>query len=356
MARTARTTRNSSARVSVPFDEPPTTTESGIAPGQALYDAPAPGQPVEESGRSKRTRRETERITTHPKTHATSAKIQRTKARKARQANKKKRVIGSPNLSETDWDDDDDKDGSDGDSVAEEVFGQDQGEDEGEYEPETVGREETDVDYEASRERELLLERLYEALDKDFSHHKTEELRSLWKTHCESEEADEELEVEYPQIKTLKTLTVTTTGDSQSGSAGPSQPERRSKRAFDDQLAGSSKRVRMSADPRANPSAIEPPSSQPQPIAPPAFPTPPGPTIEAVRREPNASSPPSRLDGPRPPVPAPLERFPTAATLIDNPEIPAARSPSPAPPRPPTPNPLPSAPTPVSPSAKAVFA
>ncbi|KAG9119985.1 hypothetical protein FRC07_004708, partial [Ceratobasidium sp. 392] len=153
MARTARTTRNSSARVSVPFDEPPTTTESGIAPGQALYDAPAPAQPVEESGRSKRTRRETERITTHrknqAKTHATSAKIQRTKARKARQANKKKRVIGSPNLSETDWDDDDHKDGSDGDSVAEEVFGQDQGEDKGEYEPKTVGREETDVDYEA---------------------------------------------------------------------------------------------------------------------------------------------------------------------------------------------------------------
>ncbi|KAG9123593.1 hypothetical protein FRC07_014617 [Ceratobasidium sp. 392] len=353
MARTAQTTCNSFARVSVPFKEPPTTTKLGIAPSQALYDSAPPGQPAEDLGRSKRTRRATERIATHrttqATTHAMSAKIQRTKAHKARQATKKKRVISSPNLSETDWnDDDDDEDGSDGDSMEEEVFGEDQGKDKGEYKPKTIGREDTDLDHQQTSERECLLKCLYEALDKDFSHHATEELCSLWKSHCESEEADEELEVEYPQIETLGTLAVTTTGGSQSGSAGPSQPERRSKRAFDDQLAGSAKRARMSVNPRANPSAIEPPSSQPPPIAPPTFPTPPGPTNEAAHREPNAPSPPARPDGPHPPAPAPLERFPTAATLVDNPEIPAARSPSSAPPHPPTPNPRPSASAPVS--------
>ncbi|KAG9121781.1 hypothetical protein FRC07_002117, partial [Ceratobasidium sp. 392] len=311
MAQTAQTTRNSSARVSVPFKEPPTTTKLGIAPGQALYDSAPPGQPAEDLGCSKRTRRATEHITTHwktqAKTHMTSAKIQRTKTRKAQQATKKKRVISSPNLSKTDWNNDNDnKDGSDSDRVEEEVFSEDQGKDKGEYELETIGREDTDLDHQQTSKRERLLERLYEALDKDFSHHATEELRSLWKSHCESEEADEELEVEYPQIKTLGTLAVTTTGGSQSGLAGLSQPKQRLKHAFDNQLTGSAKRARI---------AIKPPSSQPLPIAPPTFPTPPGPTNEAAHRKPNAPSPPAHPDGPRPPAPAPLERFPTAATL-----------------------------------------
>ncbi|KAG9124606.1 hypothetical protein FRC07_010969 [Ceratobasidium sp. 392] len=280
---------------------------------------------------------------TQAKSHATSAKIKCTKARKARQAlRKKKRAVASPNLSKTDWDndDDDEEDGSDNNSAeAEEVYGEDQGEDEADYEPKTLGCEDTDIDYKASCERELLFKRLHEALDKDFSHHKTDELHSLWKAHCKSEEADEELEVEYPQIKNLGTLVVTTTGDSQADPAGPSEPERRSKRAVDNQLAGSSKRVRLSNNPQANPSAIEPPSSQPPSIAPPSFPTAPEPTSRVAYRKPNAPSPSAHPDGPRPSAPTPLARFPTAATLVDNPKTTTARSPPPPPPWVPTPDP-----------------
>ncbi|KAG9123598.1 hypothetical protein FRC07_014595 [Ceratobasidium sp. 392] len=290
---------------------------------------------------------------TQAKSHATSAKIKHTKVRKARQAlQKKKQAVASPNLSETNWDDDDDnkEDGSNNNSAeAEEVYGKDQGKDKADYEPKTLGRKDIDINYKASHERKLLLKRLHEALNKDFSHHKTDKLHLLWKAHCESEEADKELEVEYPQIKNLGTLVVTTTGDSQAGPAGPSEPERRSKRALDNQLASLSKRVWLSNNPQANPSTIKPPSSQPPLIAPPSFPTALEPTSRVVYCKLNAPSPSVHPNGPHLSAPTLLARFPTAATLVDNPKTTTARSPPPPPPwvpmldprqPPPTPRPL----------------
>ncbi|KAG9124360.1 hypothetical protein FRC07_011918 [Ceratobasidium sp. 392] len=341
MARTApttRSTRSSTARASIPFEQPPTTTESGIAPGGALFDTPR-DQPPAELQRSQRSRKATSRIATHRKevsqSQNTSAKILRTKARNAKkkQQIKKKKRVSSPNLSDTDWDDDEDEDdeedededgsedgsgedGADGDD-------QDRAEDGDEYEPEIINRKDTDLDSGTTPERERLLKQLSNALDKDFSHRSTDELRSLWRAHRENQEAAANTEVHYPQITQLGSVEVAPPGGSRVEQTGPDQTERvAAKRSFDNSLAAASKRPRLSVNSQVNPSLIDPPSSNPGLIAPPVFrENAPSPTVPSTSQQRQ---------------PAPLQRFPTASTLVDNPE-PEPEPGSPAAPLPPAP-------------------
>jgi hypothetical protein len=65
---------------------------------------------------------------------------------------------------------------------------------------EILGREDTGLDARRS-ERDLLLERLEEATDKNFETCSTPELRNLWKAYAEDQEASEEAEVIYPQVR-----------------------------------------------------------------------------------------------------------------------------------------------------------
>jgi hypothetical protein len=77
---------------------------------------------------------------------------------------------------------------------------EDEGAERDEYEPETLALEDTDLSSPDARStRDILLERLYEATDKDFGHHTTEELRAFWKAYSEDQEAGNDAEVEYPQ-------------------------------------------------------------------------------------------------------------------------------------------------------------
>ncbi|KAG8695141.1 hypothetical protein FRC09_009367, partial [Ceratobasidium sp. 395] len=370
MARTApttRSTRSSTARASIPFEQPPTTTESGTAPGGALFDTPR-DQPPAELQRSQRSRKATERIATHRKERSqsqnTSAKILRTKARNAKkkQQIKKKKRVSSPNLSDTDWDDDEDEDdedeGEDGSEdgsgegkystlpraikshplFTDEADGEDRAEDGDDYEPEIISRGDTDLDASARSDRERsdrerLLEQLNNALDKDFSHRSTDELRSLWRAHRENQEAAANVEIHYPQITQLGSVEVAPPGGSRADQSGPSPTERGgAKRSFDNSLAAASKRPRLSANSQANPSTIDPPSSNPGSIAPPNFrENAPSPTVPSTSQQ-------------RPP--APLQRFPTASTLVDNPEPESPVAPLPPAPRVPAPALTSRAPTP----------
>jgi hypothetical protein len=72
------------------------------------------------------------------------------------------------------------------------------------YEPEMLALEDTDVSSpDARSQRDILLERLYEATDKDFGHHSTAELRAFWKAYSEDQEAVNHAEVEYPEVSIL---------------------------------------------------------------------------------------------------------------------------------------------------------
>jgi DUF438 domain-containing protein len=65
---------------------------------------------------------------------------------------------------------------------------------------ETLRREDTDLDARRS-ERDLLLERLEEATDKSFEAYPTSELRKIWKAYAEDQEASQEAEIIFPQVR-----------------------------------------------------------------------------------------------------------------------------------------------------------
>ncbi|KAG8726849.1 hypothetical protein FRC10_006679, partial [Ceratobasidium sp. 414] len=333
MARTARSTRNSTTRTSNTLEQEPDATQSGIEPA----DAPEEMQSASVPKRSKRVSKPTERISTHgapvgyeltrlttveqqAKRHVRSGSIKRTKARTTRKAQKKKKKrIESPNLSDTDFTgDNDDDDANDDandlwedDDLNESAAGLDGGyavaENE-EYEPEILALEDTDISVpdmcsdinapDTHSDCDLLLERLQEATDKDFSSYSTKELRDFWKAFCDDQEAIDEVEVQYPQVQPSALLTLYNTNMksqitqvaafeiaprvlSNPSPAVAKQPER-AKRTLAESVDVVSKRACLSVDANANPSLIDPPSPNPQSIAPPAFPAHPVQTTQST--------------------------------------------------------------------------
>ncbi|KAG9086652.1 hypothetical protein FS749_003497, partial [Ceratobasidium sp. UAMH 11750] len=321
MARTSRSTRSSTARS---LEQEPDTSQSGIEPVHAPRETQTPVVT-----RSKRVSKPTDRISTHREQqaqhHVRSGNIKRGKARTARKAQKTKRRIKSPNLSDTDYDDDNEEETwEDEDGINQEDADGGEAEDMGdeEYEPAPIAFEDTDLNLlnthsdRARSDRDLLLERIEEATDKDFSSYSTEELRSFWRAYCAQQEADDEVEVQFPQITQAGTFEL--------------EP-----RVVSNQSPAVDKQTDL----------IDPPSSDPNPIAPPLFPArtaqlaqgthPSGqaqgvgsatPTASrALLRTQNAPSPSLGPGGSQLLATTRLTSFPTATTVLDEPACPPVR-------------------------------
>ncbi|KAG8734822.1 hypothetical protein FRC10_011394 [Ceratobasidium sp. 414] len=357
----------------------PDATQSGIEPA----DAPEEMQSASVPKHSKRMSKPTERISTHSTpvgyelTRLTTVEQQ---AKRHAQKKKKKR-IESPNLSDTDFtgDDDDDNDANndanndtnnlwEDDDLNESAAGLDGGyavaENE-EYEPEILALEDTDISIpdmcsdinapDTHSDCNLLLKRLQEATDKDFSSYSTKELRDFWKAFCDDQEAIDEVEVWYPQVRLSALLTLYNTNMklqitqvaafeiapqvlSNPSPAIAKQPEQ-AKHTLAESVDVVSKHACLSVDANANPSLIDPPSPNPQSIAPPTFPAHPVQTTQSTHtpRQAQPAGPPTALanrallrvqnapswslgpSGSLLPSTAPLVSFPMATTVLDKP-------------------------------------